>query len=220
MAERQYKVFVGELSFKATDDDLRAPFEEYGTILSAFCAVHRDTKKHRGFGFVEFESEEIAQAAIEGMDGKEILGRPVKCNMARARGEFDGAAQYQADRRRQHREAGDPREPREPREPLGDEVVEHKVYVGRLCFKATEEQVREHFQPYGEIESVEVMVFADTKKPRGFAFVKFSTRDEALAAIEGTNGTEINGREIQCNMAQPKRSGGGGGGFGRGGPRY
>ena len=78
------KLYVGNLSFDTTDQDLEQAFSEYGEIVSAIVVRDRDTDRSRGFGFVEFAQEADAQKAKEAMNGKEIGGRALKVDEARA----------------------------------------------------------------------------------------------------------------------------------------
>ncbi|MCA9955343.1 MAG: RNA-binding protein [Anaerolineales bacterium] len=93
------------------------------------------------------------------------------------------------------------------------------MYVGNLSFKATESDVRDMFEAYGTVESVAMINDRDTGRFRGFCFVEMPDED-ALAAIEGLDGSEQDGRALRVNEARPReeRGGGGGGGF-RGGNR-
>jgi cold-inducible RNA-binding protein len=79
------KIYVGNLSYSMSSETLRAAFEEFGTVNSAEVVVDRNTNRSRGFGFVEMENEDEAKAAIAGLDGKDLEGRPVKVNEARPR---------------------------------------------------------------------------------------------------------------------------------------
>ena len=92
------------------------------------------------------------------------------------------------------------------------------IYVGNCSYDVTEEQLRDLFAAYGEVDSVNVIRDRDTGRPRGFAFVEMSDSAAAKAAIEGVNGTDLGGRALKVNEARPKsdRGGGGGGGGGRG----
>jgi cold-inducible RNA-binding protein len=92
-----------------------------------------------------------------------------------------------------------------------------KLYVGNLSFSTTEETLQAEFGAHGQVEEVAVITDRDTGRPRGFAFVSMNNDNEARAAIEALNGTEIDGRTITVNEARPKSNGGGGGGGGRGG---
>ncbi|HUC89493.1 MAG TPA: RNA-binding protein [Patescibacteria group bacterium] len=79
------KLFVGKLSFNTTDATLQARFAEYGVVISAKVITDRDTGQSKGFAFVEMESAEAAQAAINALDGKEFEGRIIVVNVARPR---------------------------------------------------------------------------------------------------------------------------------------
>jgi RNA recognition motif-containing protein len=76
------KLFVGNLSYKTTDDGLRSAFQQAGTVLSASVIMDKMTGKSRGFGFVEMEDAD-ADAAVNSLNGKEVDGRPLTVNEAR-----------------------------------------------------------------------------------------------------------------------------------------
>jgi len=78
-------IYVGNLSFKATDADLRAAFEPFGQVQSAKIVEDRETGRSRGFGFVEMPNDEEGRKAIEGVNNKDIAGRAVRVNEARPR---------------------------------------------------------------------------------------------------------------------------------------
>jgi RNA recognition motif-containing protein len=84
------KLYVGNLSFRTTQEDLRELFAQAGTVESASIIEDRETGRSRGFGFVEMASQEEAQAAIEQFNGKEINGRNLTVNEARPRTEGGG----------------------------------------------------------------------------------------------------------------------------------
>jgi cold-inducible RNA-binding protein len=77
------KLYVGNLSYSVRDDDLQQQFSSFGTVESAKVMMERDTGRSKGFGFVEMASAEQAQAAIEGMHGKNMGGRDLTVNIAR-----------------------------------------------------------------------------------------------------------------------------------------
>ncbi|MDQ3633391.1 MAG: RNA-binding protein, partial [Acidobacteriota bacterium] len=79
------KLYVGNLSFSATEQDLEEVFGEIGTVESVNIIEDRDTGRSRGFGFVEMSSQEEAQNAISELDGKEVEGRNLKVNEAKPR---------------------------------------------------------------------------------------------------------------------------------------
>ena len=81
------KLFIGNLSWGVDTDQLRELFSAYGVVTDAIVMTDRETGRSRGFGFVTFETEEEAAAAIEAMDGQDLDGRPVVVNVAKPREE-------------------------------------------------------------------------------------------------------------------------------------
>ena len=79
------RLFVGNLAYSTMDHQLEAAFAEHGQVLNASVVVDRTTGRSRGFGFVEFENENDAKAAIEALDGSTLDGRPIAVNEARPR---------------------------------------------------------------------------------------------------------------------------------------
>ena len=77
------KLYVGNLSYSVRDDDLRQQFSAFGNVQSAKVMMERDTGRSKGFGFVEMASDQEAQAAIQGMNGKNMGGRDLTVNIAR-----------------------------------------------------------------------------------------------------------------------------------------
>ncbi|MEE9286346.1 MAG: RNA-binding protein [Dehalococcoidia bacterium] len=84
-------IYVGNLAYEVTDEDLEAAFAEYGQIESARVIKDRYSGRSRGFGFVEMSSNSEAEAAIQAMNGKDLKGRALTVNEARPR-EDDGGA--------------------------------------------------------------------------------------------------------------------------------
>lgn len=77
------KLFVGSLPYSVTDDDLADLFKDYGTVASSKVIFDRETNRSKGFGFVEFENDDEAKAAIDGLNNKEVQGRTIVVNEAR-----------------------------------------------------------------------------------------------------------------------------------------
>lgn len=80
-------IYVGNLSYDVTEDELRKAFENFGQVTSVTIIKDSQTGKAKGFGFVEMPDEEEAKAAIMGMNGKELKGRKLNVNKARPRSE-------------------------------------------------------------------------------------------------------------------------------------
>jgi RNA recognition motif-containing protein len=77
------KLYVGNLSYSVRDEDLLQQFSEFGTVQSAKVMMDRDTGRSKGFGFVEMSSGAEAEAAIQGLNGKNFGGRDLTVNVAR-----------------------------------------------------------------------------------------------------------------------------------------
>jgi len=96
-----------------------------------------------------------------------------------------------------------------------------KLYVGNLSYEVTEEDLRQAFEPFGQIESAVILKDKYSGQSKGFGFVEFPSKADGQSAIAGLNGHELKGRNINVNEARPRtesREGQGGyGGGGRGG---
>lgn len=78
-------LFVGNLPFSTNSNELEQMFTPYGSVSRAQVITDRDTGRSRGFGFVEMDSDDEAQKAIDALDGSDIDGRQIKVNVARER---------------------------------------------------------------------------------------------------------------------------------------
>ena len=85
------KLYVGNLSFQTSSEDLQELFAQSGTVESASVVEDRDTGRSRGFGFVEMSSKEEGQAAIQQLNGKEVGGRALTVNEAKPREDRGGS---------------------------------------------------------------------------------------------------------------------------------
>jgi len=95
-------LYVGNLSYDVTQDNLTQIFAEYGTVGSVVLPTDRETGRKRGFAFVEMGTETEESAAIEGLDGAEWMGRDLKVNKAKPRedrGSFGGGSRGGSSRR-------------------------------------------------------------------------------------------------------------------------
>ena len=93
------------------------------------------------------------------------------------------------------------------------------IYVANLPYSTGDDELRQAFEAHGAVDKATVIKDRDTGRSRGFGFVEMANDDEANAAIEAMNGSEMDGRPLTVNEARPRapRSGGGGGGYGGGG---
>jgi RNA recognition motif-containing protein len=98
-----------------------------------------------------------------------------------------------------------------------------KIYVGNLSYSVTEEDLRQAFEGFGQVESATIIKDQSSGQSKGFGFIEMPAKEEAQAAISGLNGKEIKGRKLNVNEARPQADNRRGGGAGRrpgGRPRY
>lgn len=96
-----------------------------------------------------------------------------------------------------------------------------RIYVGNLSYRTTDASLEAAFAAFGAVKTVSILQDRETGRSRGFGFVEMDNDTEAQAAIDGLNGTELDGRRLTVNEARPREGNGGGrggrGGFGGGG---
>lgn len=92
------------------------------------------------------------------------------------------------------------------------------IYIGNMSFDTSEAELREVFETYGAVETVNIVTDRDTGRPRGFGFVEMTERDDGMKAIQELDSSELGGRSLKVNEAKPRRDsrdrgnrGGGGG---------
>ena len=85
------KIYVGNLAYEVTEDDLKLAFEEFGQVESVTIIKDKYSGQSKGFGFVEIASKDEGQSAIDGLNGKELKGRALNVNEARPRTENRGS---------------------------------------------------------------------------------------------------------------------------------
>ncbi|HXJ87479.1 MAG TPA: RNA-binding protein [Candidatus Binatia bacterium] len=90
------------------------------------------------------------------------------------------------------------------------------IFVGNLSFNTGEDELRQLFEGYGQVDRVSIMTDRDTGRSRGFGFVEMNSNEDGEKAITALNGSQVGGRTINVNEARPKTERGGGGGFGGG----
>ncbi|XP_040093646.1 heterogeneous nuclear ribonucleoprotein A3-like isoform X3 [Oryx dammah] len=197
--EQLRKLFIGGLSFETTDDSLREHSEKWGTLTD--CVVVRDpqTKRPGGFGFVTYSCVEEVDAAV--------CARPRKA---------DGWA-VEPKRAVSREDSVKP----------GAHLTEKRIFVGGIKEDTEEYNLRDYFEKYGRIETIEVMEDRQSGKKRGFAFVTFDDHDtvdkivvQKYHTINGHNcevKKALSKQEMQSAGSQRGRGGGSGNFMGRGG---
>merc|ERR1719204_1160984 len=185
------KLFVHGVTQEINNADLQAAFEAHGTVTDAY-------NPGKGFAFVTFSKASEATAAMEALDNREVCGVFVNVSVAKPKG---GESTPRGGGRGGRGGGGGGGGRRQ-------EVEGAKLFVHNVSEETPTDDLYEAFGKHGTV--------TDAYNPgRGFAFITFATAAEANKAIEAMEGQEVCGRTIQCNVAKPRESGGGGGGHGR-----
>jgi RNA recognition motif-containing protein len=172
------KIYVSNLPYEITNEELTDLFGEYGEVLEVYVPVNRMKNTGRGFAFVTMKEEDIANA-IEQTHGKEVQGRPITSSIPLPPGEKT------AKPRRSNTQC--------------------KLYIGNLSFYTTEDTLKELFEEFGTVSDCYVPLDLNRggTSSRGFAFITME-RNDAMVALAELDGCELDGRNIQVNEAQPK----------------
>jgi RNA recognition motif-containing protein len=88
----------------------------------------------------------------------------------------------------------------------GEEIM--NIYVGNLNWATTEAELKEAFDAYGEVTSVNIIMDRNTGQSRGFGFIEMGSNSEGQAAVEAMNGADLGERSLKVNVARPRESGG------------
>jgi RNA recognition motif-containing protein len=84
MEEQKNRLYIGNLPYSTTGDQLKVHFEQIGEVTDSVVITDKMSGRSKGFGFVTMASDELAEKAVAELDGKELDGRPLKVNIARA----------------------------------------------------------------------------------------------------------------------------------------
>merc|ERR1711988_1212039 len=169
-------VFIKNLDKNIDNKASYDTFSAFGNILS--CKIAMDENGSKGYGFVHFETEEVARNAIEKVNGMLLNGKKVYVGKWMSR--------------------------KERLEQLGDKAKNFtNVYIKNLHEDVLDDQLRTMFEEYGKIVSAKVMSDEEGKS-KGFAFVSFEDHECAQTACEALNGKDINGKPVYVGRAQKK----------------
>lgn len=189
-----FEVFVGNLSWSVTEEDLRQQFTPCGTIVRVKVLTSPDGRS-KGAAFVGFDNPASVDTALA-MAGTEFLGRQLKVS-----------------------KAGDKPAPRRDAPPAA-RPDNNVVFVGNVSYQCSEDDLRAFFAGCGPIKSVR-MARGEDGRPKGFAHVEFEDSSAAAQAV-GLSGRELVERQVRVDFADQKggsRGGRGGRGFRGSAPR-
>ncbi|CAI2009995.1 hypothetical protein SEUBUCD650_0G04110 [Saccharomyces eubayanus] len=192
-------IFVGRLSWSIDDEWLKKEFEPVGGVISARVIYERGTDRSRGYGYVDFENQSYAEKAIKEMQGKEIDGRPINCDISTSKPAGNNNNNDRA------KKFGDT--PSEPSDTL---------FLGNLSFNADRDTIFEMFAKHGEVVSVRIPTHPETEQPKGFGYVQYSSLDDAKKALDALQGEYIDNRPVRLDYSSPRPNNDGGRGGSRG----
>ena len=203
-------VFVGRLWRGCTESELRSLFSGSGAVTRVRLPTHRDSGRSMGVAFVEFAAPEHAARALR-LDGRTCQGCDIKVKMASSHAAATRASRDAPWRRR----AG-----------MGAVDDDCTVYVGNLSFATDEKTLVRELGRFGRITRVNIPLWHDSGRKRGFALVEFAAQAAAHTAAEKIAGKIIDGRTVVAKMYTPvdpavhkKKRGAGPGSGKRGGKR-
>ena len=215
------QIYLGNISFDTVESELRAAFGKHGTVAKVSMPLDRETMKSRGFAFVTMSNAEEHAAAIAAINESDIGGRTVYASESLPKEKVaESKKKYQAKKESKtstifyllcgfchlqnhltncslmfmsfnflflsyH---------------VGNDGT--KIYVGNLNFATTQESLQSAFAAFGEVKDCFLPLDYDGN-PRGFAFISMA-EDDAVKAIEGLNGSDLDGRVLTVNKSLPK----------------
>ncbi|KAJ9515104.1 hypothetical protein QJQ45_028898 [Haematococcus lacustris] len=178
----------GGLSWETSSERLRAYFENFGVVREAFVSYNRNNGRPRGFGFVVFESPEVADKVVA---TKHMVDRrEVECKRAVPKEEQAGSVSLPS----RAEGASSSQQSRATR----------KVFVGGLAPAVDEKMLRQHFGQFGSVEDAVVMYDHDNKRPRGFGFVTFAEEDSVDKVFSRGVMQTILDKQIEIKPAVPR----------------
>ncbi|GAP85545.1 putative RNA splicing factor Pad-1 [Rosellinia necatrix] len=175
-------VFVQQLAARLRTKELKEFFEKVGPVNEAQIVKDRISGRSKGVGYVEFKNEDSVTAALQ-LTGQKLLGIPVIVQLT------------EAEKNRQVRSTDGTGH--------GNSVPFHRLYVGNIHFSITEQDLQNVFEPFGELEFVQLQK-DDTGRSRGYGFVQFRDADQAREALEKMNGFDLAGRPIRVGLGNDK----------------
>ncbi|KAJ8191126.1 hypothetical protein LV157_003709 [Aspergillus fumigatus] len=176
-------IFVQQLAARLRTKELIAFFEKVGPVKEAQIVKDRVSGRSKGVGYVEFKSEESVAPAIQ-LTGQKLLGIPIIAQLT---------------------EAEKNRQARNPEASSGHNHAApfHRLYVGNIHFSITENDLQNVFEPFGELEFVQLQK-DEAGRSKGYGFVQFRDPNQAREALEKMNGFDLAGRAIRVGLGNDK----------------
>ncbi|KAJ7092692.1 splicing factor CC1-like protein [Mycena epipterygia] len=183
-------VFVSQLAARLTARDLGYFFEEKlgeGTVMDSRIVTDRMSRRSKGIAYVEFRSVDLVEKAID-LTGTNVMGRPIHIQLT------------ESERNKLHPGDGNLNLPPGVSAPHGA----MQLYVGSLHFNLTESDIKQVFEPFGDLEFVDLHKDPMTGRSKGYAFVQYKRAEDAKMALEQMEGFELAGRTLRVNTVHEK----------------
>ncbi|TFY55014.1 hypothetical protein EVJ58_g8512 [Rhodofomes roseus] len=183
-------VFVSQLAARLTARDLGYFFEDHlgeGSVMDSRIVTDRISRRSKGIGYVEFRTVELVDKAIN-LSGTVVMGLPIQIQHT------------EAERNRLHAGDSNLNLPPGVSAPHGG----MQLYVGSLHFNLTESDIKQVFEPFGELEFVDLHRDPTTGRSKGYAFVQYKRAEDARMALEQMEGFELAGRTLRVNTVHEK----------------
>ncbi|KAF8640791.1 hypothetical protein AX17_000440 [Amanita inopinata Kibby_2008] len=184
-------VFVSQLAARLTARDLGYFFEDKlgeGTVMDSRIVTDRLSRRSKGIGYVEFRTIDLVDKAIA-LSGTVVMGLPIMVQHT------------ESERNKLHPGDGNLNLPPGVNAPHGA-----MLYVGSLHFNLTESDIKQVFEPFGELEFVDLHRDPMTSRSKGYAFVQYKRAEDARMALEQMEGFELAGRTLRVNTVHEKGS--------------
>ncbi|KAH9486968.1 RNA-binding protein rsd1 [Psilocybe cubensis] len=183
-------VFVSQLAARLTARDLGYFFEDKlgeGTVMDSRIVTDRLSRRSKGIGYVEFRSIDLVEKALA-LSGTVVMGLPIMVQLT------------ESERNKLHPGDGSLNLPPGVTSSHGS----MQLYVGSLHFNLTESDIKQVFEPFGELEFVDLHRDPMTGRSKGYAFVQYKRSEDARMALEQMEGFELAGRTLRVNTVHEK----------------
>ncbi|KAJ7597004.1 hypothetical protein C8J56DRAFT_304101 [Mycena floridula] len=183
-------VFVSQLAAKLTARDLGYFFEEKlgeNTVMDSRIVTDRLSRRSKGIGYVEFRNIDLVEKALN-LSGTLVMGLPMMVQLT------------ESERNKLHPGDGNLNLPPGVSAPHGA----MQLYVGSLHFNLTESDIKQVFEPFGDLEFVDLHRDPMTGRSKGYAFVQYKRSEDARMALEQMEGFELAGRQLRVNTVHEK----------------
>ncbi|KAG5720202.1 RNA-binding protein rsd1 [Termitomyces sp. T112] len=183
-------VFVSQLAARLTARDLGYFFEDKlgeGTVMDSRIVTDRLSRRSKGIGYVEFRSIDLVEKALA-LSGTVVMGLPIMVQLT------------ESERNKLHPGDGNLNLPPGVSAPHGAK----QLYVGSLHFNLTESDIKQVFEPFGDLEFVDLHRDPMTGRSKGYAFVQYKRVEDARMALEQMEGFELAGRQLRVNTVHEK----------------